>query len=350
VCVIAHTNGDFTMSSAPAVNDETPTPRRLGLVLPQRGALFGTTTIPELVEAGHLADESGAYDSVWIGDSLLAKPRPESIALLGSLASVTRKVKLAVGCMSSFPVRDPILLADQWATLDQLTGGRMLLAACTGIIKERDASEREGAALYGVTDRSRTGRLEENMEILRRLWAEDTVTFRGRYRSFDEVRVLPKPVQKPPPIYIASNPHPAMHAERPLRRVARLADGWMTQRITPEYLTVNWPQVRQYLIEEGRDPAAFPVLAYYNVNINPDREAAYDESFRFFNDYYGPVFTDDDIRQWTAAGTVQQVIDDINRVFAEGATEVALRITSWDWRLQLRLLTEEVIPAVRSAS
>jgi alkanesulfonate monooxygenase SsuD/methylene tetrahydromethanopterin reductase-like flavin-dependent oxidoreductase (luciferase family) len=329
------------------------TSRRLGLVLSQRGAFFGAITIPELVETGHYADESGAYDSVWVGDSLLAKPRPESIALLGSLAAVTRRVRLAVGCMSSFPVRDPVLLADQWATLDQLTGGRMLLAVCTGIVKERDASEREGA-LYGVTDSSRTGRLEENMEILRRLWAEDAVTFRGRYRSFDEVRVLPKPVQNPPPIYIASNPrpspHPAVRAERALRRVARLADGWMTQGLAPEYLTVNGAQVRQYLAEEGRDPAAFPVLVYHNVNINPDHEAAYEESFRFLRDYYGPVFSEEDARHWTAAGTVQQVTDDISRLFTDGATEVALRITSWDWRPQLRLLTEEIIPAVRSAS
>lgn len=323
--------------------------RSLGLTLPQRGVFFDVTTVPELVETGHFADESGAYDSVWIGDSLLAKPRPESIALFGSLAAVTRRVRLAVGCMASFPVRDPVLLADQWATLDQLTGGRMLLAVCTGIVKAKDASEREGA-LYGVTDKSRTGRLEENMEILRRLWTEDSVTFSGRYRSFEDVSVLPKPVQDPPPIYIASNPHPALPAERALRRVARLADGWMTTRKSPEYLTVNWPLISRYLAEEGRDPAAFPVVAYHNANLNPDREAAYDESFRFLHEYYGPVYTEEDTRHWTAAGTVAQVIDDINQLFTDGATEVTLRITSWDWRRQLKLLTEEVIPAVRSAA
>lgn len=322
--------------------------RRLGLTLPQRGVFFDAITVPELVETGHFADESGVFDSVWIGDSLLAKPRPESIALFGSLAAVTRRVRLAVGCMASFPVRDPVLLASQWATLDQLTGGRMLLAVCTGIVKARDASEREGA-LYGVTDKSRTGRLEENMEILRRLWAEDTVTFSGRYRSFENVSVLPKPVQQPPPIQIASNPHPALRAERALRRVARLADGWMTTRKSPEYLTVNWPLIRQYLAEEGRDPAAFPVVAYHNANLNPDREAAYDESFRFLREYYGPVYSEEDTRHWTAAGTVEQVIGDINQLFADGATEVTLRITSWDWRRQLKLLTQEVIPAVRSA-
>lgn len=322
--------------------------RRIGLTLPQRGVFFDAITITELVETGHFADESGAYDSVWIGDSLLAKPRPEAVALFGSLASVTERVTLAVGCLATFPVRDPVLLADQWATLDQLTGGRMLLAVCTGIVKARDASEREGA-LYGVTDKSRTGRLEENIEILRRLWTEDNVTFEGRYRSFEDVTVLPKPVQSPPPIQIASNPNPALRAERALRRVARLADGWMTTRKAPEYLTVNWPIIRGFLEEEGRDPSTFPVVAYHNANLNPDREAAYDESFRFLREYYGPVYSEEDTRHWTAAGSVDQVIDDLNRLFADGATEVTLRITSWDWRNQLRVLTEEVVPAVRAA-
>ncbi|HEY6737580.1 MAG TPA: LLM class flavin-dependent oxidoreductase [Actinopolymorphaceae bacterium] len=324
----------------------TTRPRRIGLTLPQRGAFFDVITVPELVETGHFADESGLFDSVWIGDSLLAKPRPESIALFGALAAVTQNVRLAVGCMASFPVRDPILLADQWATLDQISGGRMLLAVCTGIVKAADASAREGA-LYGVTDKSRTGRLEENVAILRRLWTEDDVTFEGRYTSFSDVTVLPKPVQSPPPIQIASNPNPFLPAERALRRVARLADGWMTTRKAPEYLTVNWPRVRRYLVEEGRDPDTFPVVAYHNVNLNPDRDAAYDESFRFLREYYGPVFSEEDTRHWTAAGTVDEVVADLTELFDAGATEVTLRITSWNWQEQLKLLTEHVVPAVR---
>lgn len=324
---------------------ETSSARRtIGLTLPQRGAFFGAITIPELVETGQYADESGVFDSVWIGDSLLAKPRPESIALFGSLAAVTNRVRLAVGCLASFPVRDPILLADQWATLDQLSRGRMLLAVCTGIVKERDASEREGA-LYDVTNASRAARLEENTEILRRLWTEEEVSFDGKYTSFENVTVLPKPVQDPPPIYIASNPAPGLKTERALRRVARIADGWMTTRKTPEHLTVNLPAIKGYLREEGRDPDTFPVSAYHNLNLNPDREAAYEESFRFLGEYYGPVFSREDTRNWTAAGSVEEVIADIRQLYAEGATDVTLRITSWDWRNQLKTLINDVIPA-----
>ena len=65
------------------------------------------------------AEDSGAFSAVWVGDSLLAKPRLESIALLSALAAITKEVKLAVGCMATFPHRHPALLAQQWASLDR---------------------------------------------------------------------------------------------------------------------------------------------------------------------------------------------------------------------------------------
>jgi alkanesulfonate monooxygenase SsuD/methylene tetrahydromethanopterin reductase-like flavin-dependent oxidoreductase (luciferase family) len=320
--------------------------RKIGLTLPQRGTFFDVLSLSELVETGHWADETGLFDSLWIGDSLLAKPRPESIALFGSLAAVTNDVTLAVGCMASFPVRDPILFAEQWATLDQLSAGRMLLAVCTGIVKPKDASAREGAP-YGVSDASRAARMAENTDIVRRLWTEEDVTYAGRYTSFENVTVLPRPVQSPPPVYIASNPVPEPLATRALRRVATLADGWMTTRKSPEHLTVNLPAIKEFLVEEGRDPDTFPVSAYHNLNLGPDREAAYEESYRFLGEYYGPVFSREATRHWTATGTPEQAAADIEQLYADGATEVTLRITSWDWRRQLDLLVKEVIPRLR---
>jgi alkanesulfonate monooxygenase SsuD/methylene tetrahydromethanopterin reductase-like flavin-dependent oxidoreductase (luciferase family) len=317
--------------------------RKIGLTLPQRGTFFDVLSLSELIETGHWADETGVFDSLWIGDSLLARPRPEAVALFGSLAAVTRDVTLAAGCLATFPVRDPVLFADQWATLDQLSDGRMLLAVCTGIYKPNDASAREGA-LYGVTDASRAARMEENTEIVRRLWTEDDVTFTGRYTSFENVTVRPKPVQSPPPVYIASNPVPQPLATRALRRVARIADGWMTTLKSPEHLTVNLSAIKEFLVEEGRDPDTFGVAVYHNVNLNPDREAAYEESYRFYREYYGRVFTAEQTRHRTAAGSVEQVVADLERLYADGATEVTLRITSWDWPRQLKILVEDVIP------
>jgi len=110
----------------------------VGFTLPQRGVFFGVTTVREMLALTARADANPLFGSVWVGDSLGAKPRPDSIALLGALAGVTERLRLGVGCMASFPVRDPLQFAYQWATLDLLSNGRMLLAACTGLVAGGD--------------------------------------------------------------------------------------------------------------------------------------------------------------------------------------------------------------------
>src|SRR5215475_16133141 len=105
---------------------------RFGLSLPNRGVLFGATSVDELIEVSEAAEASGAFDSVWVGDSLFAKPRLESLVLLSAIAARTRRVRLGTCCLSTFPLRDPIFLAAQWAALDQVSHGRMILGACIG--------------------------------------------------------------------------------------------------------------------------------------------------------------------------------------------------------------------------
>ena len=84
---------------------------RYGLSLPNRGVLFGATSVDELLAVSEQADASGALDSIWVGDSLFAKPRLESLVLLSAIAARTRRVRLGTCCLSTFPLRDPIFLA-----------------------------------------------------------------------------------------------------------------------------------------------------------------------------------------------------------------------------------------------
>src|ERR1700682_3498849 len=88
---------------------------RIGLTLPNRGILFGATTVDTMLQLAEDADRSGLFDAVWVGDRLLGKPRLESITLLAAVAGRTKKVRLSTACMASFPLRDPVLLAYQWA-------------------------------------------------------------------------------------------------------------------------------------------------------------------------------------------------------------------------------------------
>jgi alkanesulfonate monooxygenase SsuD/methylene tetrahydromethanopterin reductase-like flavin-dependent oxidoreductase (luciferase family) len=323
----------------------------VGFTLPQRGVFFGVTSVPEMLALAERVDANPLFGSIWVGDSLGAKPRPDSIALLGALAGVTRRVRLGVGCMASFPVRDPLVFAYQWATLDLVSNGRMLLAACTGLVAG-GASAREGAA-FGVTDRERADRLCENIEICRRLWSEERVSYKGRFRSFEDVALIPRPVQQPCPIWIASNPRPPLAGpalDRALRRVAELADGWMTTRLAPGLAKNHWSGIAKALEDTGRDPAAFPTMAYHNVNLNPDRQAALEETKRFLDAYYGPVFSPAMVEAWTAAGTPEQCLSDLHGLLAEGPKSVALRITSWHQTEQFERLDGELLPRLATAA
>src|SRR5215472_14633664 len=104
---------------------------RFGLSLPNRAVLFGMP-VDLLLESAEAADRSGAFDSVWVGDNFLSKPRLEAIVTLSAVAARTRRVKLGTICLATFPMRHPLPLAIQWASLDVLSGGRTILTVCNG--------------------------------------------------------------------------------------------------------------------------------------------------------------------------------------------------------------------------
>lgn len=318
-----------------------------GLTIPQRGAFIGVASLPELLELAPRAEATGLIDSIWVGDSLTAKPRPESLTMLGALAGMTERVRLGVGCMASFPVRDPATFAYQWATLDQISEGRMVLAACTGIVPAKGASRHEGLNFGGVSDIDRPLRMVENMEVCRRLWAGETLDFEGRFGSYSELKIEPVPVQDPCPIWIAANPAPGKYWERSLQRVATLADGFQTCVLAPGVLRAMKADVDRYLVDAGKDPATFPTMAYHNVNIGSDRAECLSESKQFLDAYYGPVFSEPMVEAWTAAGTPDDCIAHLRDIIDQGATEITLRCTSFDQVGQFTRLVEEVLPALR---
>lgn len=316
----------------------------MGITIPQRGAMIGVGPLGELLELAPRAEETGLFDSVWVGDSLTAKPRPEAIALLGALAGMTDRLQLGVGCMASFPIRDPALFAYQWATLDQVSGGRMLLAACTGIVAADGASRHEGRNFGSVPDIDRAARVEEHIEICRRLWAGEKLSFDGKFNSYEDLTILPRPVQSPCPIWIAANPAPGKYWERSLRRVATMADGFQTCHMAPGVLRAMAADVLRLRTEAGLPTDGFPVMAYHNVNIGDDRSACLQESKRFLDAYYGPVFTEAMTEAWTAAGTPEECVADLRDLVDQGATAITLRCTSFDQDGQFRRLCEEVVP------
>ena len=326
-----------------------------GLTLANRAVVLGAIGARDLIDLTVAAEEAGAFDTVWVGDSLVAKPRLEAVTLLSAMASVTSRMRLGVGCMATFVHRHPVMLAHQWASLDVLSSGRSWLAVCLGGPDEAGAAQALEHAVMGVRPSERVARLEEGISILRTLFASKKASHRGRFYQFDGLTIEPSPLQRPCPIWIASNPTgltwnggaSASEAvvERSFRRVARHADGWMTNKLSPEEFRRQWSRITALAREEGRDPAALGSALYHNININEDRTAALAESKTFLDTYYTANFSAAFVEGWTIAGSPDQCVDQLRAYFDAGLGHIALRLTSWDQRGQLKRFLAEVAPA-----
>ena len=326
-----------------------------GLILANRAVVLGALKARQLLDLAVDAERAHVFDAVWVGDSLLAKPRLESVTLLSALAGVTARVRLGVGCLATFVHRHPVLFGQQWASLDVLSSGRAWLVVCLGGPSDANAAQAAEHAVMGVRSSERVARLEEGVVILRTLFHETNASHRGRFYAFDGVTLLPRPVQNPCPVWIASNPTgltwkggaSASQAavERAYRRVARFADGWMTNKLSPAEFRVEFARVRAMAREEGRDPATLGSALYHNINVNEDRAKALEESKAFLDAYYTAKFTPEFVEQWTVAGPPRKCAADLQAYFDAGVGHMALRLSSWDQPGQLERFLGEVLPA-----
>ena len=300
------------------------------------------------------AENTGAIDAIWVGDSILSKPRLECIPLLGAIASHTSRVKLGVACMATIAQRNPVLLALQWASLDVLSGGRSWLAACMGYPAGQHPMAAKELEVMGVQSKERPGRLEEMIKALRLLWSDEHANFHGKYYAFDDVNLLPKPAQQPCPIYIAGTPRSAQigdaGVERSLRRIARYADGWMTNQIELERFKQYAERLREMLVQEGRDPSAFKTVLYYGVSVHHDRDRAFREAKTFLDAYYQKDFTREGVEIWTACGPVQHCLAKIREFVAAGVDHVTIRPIGDRLDEQFSIFLSELLPGLKEST
>jgi alkanesulfonate monooxygenase SsuD/methylene tetrahydromethanopterin reductase-like flavin-dependent oxidoreductase (luciferase family) len=330
-----------------------------GLILANRAVVIGAIKARDLLDISVAAEEAGVFDTLWAGDSLLAKPRLESVTLLSTLAGITSRMRLAVGCLATFVHRHPVMFAHQWASLDVMSGGRAWLAVCLGGPDEQSAAQAREHAAMGIRSSERVARLEEGVTILRKLFSGKPASHEGTFYQFREVTIEPAPLQQPCPIWIASNPTgltwkggasaSAAAVERGLRRVARMADGWMTNKLSPDEFRQQWAMVGTMAREEGRDPARLGSALYHNINVNDDRAAALEESKIFLDTYYSSKFSPAFVEGWTVAGPPARCIEELRAYFDAGVGHMALRLTSWDQHGQLQRFLREVAPALTSS-
>src|SRR3989475_5996233 len=173
-----------------------------GVLLPPREAVMsGRMETAPLLTMAERAEAAG-FDSVWIGDSLIARPRHEPLTLMAAVAARTRRVRIGTGVLLP-ALRNPVVLAHVVGTLDRVAEGRIILGV--GSAGDTPAIRKEFAAA-GVPWERRVGRVLETLEICRALWSRDGVSYGGKHFTLQDVTVEPKPHRRGgPPIWIGGS-------------------------------------------------------------------------------------------------------------------------------------------------
>jgi probable F420-dependent oxidoreductase len=171
----------------------------------------------------------------------------EPLIMLAAIAAKTSTVRLGTGILV-LPMRDPVLLAKQVATLDHISGGRVSLAVAAG--GYRDEFE---AVVPDLADASRTDLMAEGIDALRVLFEQPRSTYEGKYRRFVDVESYPKPVQSPLPIISGGN------AKGAIRRAGERCQGWLPAKLGPAEIAVGRDTVMTYARAAGRDPEAITI-------------------------------------------------------------------------------------------
>jgi alkanesulfonate monooxygenase SsuD/methylene tetrahydromethanopterin reductase-like flavin-dependent oxidoreductase (luciferase family) len=327
-----------------------------GITLSNRGVLLGLCSPRDLLALADAVEACAAMDSVWCGDALFVNRRLDALTLLAAVAGRTQRVLLGPACMGSFALRDPLVFAYEWASLDVLSNGRTRLVACAGG-GAGPLWEAESAAL-GIAPGERRKRMIENIHVLRHLWTKDDAPFAGQFTAFSNVTLEPKPVQSPCPIWLATNAERLAKgqadsggSETALTRVGTLADGWMTHSVSPQGFRRSWDFILRAGRDAGRDMSGFDNVLYHHINVNEDRTAALADSKKFLDLYYSADYSKERLESWLTYGSPRDCVEHLKQFKASGCQRVALRIsTMGDPMAQFRRLVGDVLPYVNEAA
>lgn len=290
-------------------------PLRIGYLLPTREQVMGgEPRVAPLLALADRAEQLG-FDSIWAGDLVLARPRHEPLALLTAVAARLKRV--SVGTAVLLPaLRNPVLLAHQVATIDQITEGRLILGI--GIAADV-ANIRAEFVAAGVPFEKRVGRMLEGFELARALWSGKPVDWDGRWKV-DRGVLAPTPYRPGgPPIWIGGS-LPAS-----LERAGRHFDGWLPIAPDAAEWGRQWQEIKTIAQQAGRDPRALTGAMYLTIAVDADAERANARLNAFLEHYYGQPAAAMRSRQAHYAGPGEGLGEWVQGYAAAGASHLVLR-------------------------
>src|SRR2546426_3012931 len=305
-----------------------------GVLLPTREAVMsgGPEPAPLLTWAGRPA--AAGFDSGWIGDSRIARPRHGPLPRMAAVPARPRRVRIGTGVLLP-ALRNPVVLAHVVGTLDRVAEGRIILGV--GIAGDMPAIRKEFAAA-GVPWERRVGRFLEILAICQALWTRDGVSFSGKHFTLDNVTMEPKP-HRPggPPIWIGGSGPTA------LREAARF-DAWFPTGPSVEFFAEHFPKIQAAARAAGRVPDAVMGAAYLTLALDANAAAAQTRMDRFLETYYAAPAKVIKARQAGYAGPVEGCVEWIQRWIDAGARHLALRFAGGDQLAQVDEAARRLLP------
>ena len=257
--------------------------------------------------------EALGFRDLWVTENTLDHVTCfDPVVVLTYAAAVTSRIRLGASVVV-LAIHSPLMVAHQWATLDYVSNGRAILGGGLG----REHHYRQ----FQVPEAGRVRRFREEVELIKALWTQPAVTYRGRFYQLEGGTMAPKPVQTPhPPIWMGVG-HPDA-----VRRAASIADGWMgSGGSSIEAFGRSVPVLRAALAAAGRDPDSFPISKRIFIAVDERPEVARAELHRWFTEvYHNPAGTDAS----GIYGTPEQVRERLEEVIALGANHLLLNPVS----------------------
>ena len=291
-----------------------------------------------LVEYGEKVEALG-YDSLWVWDHILLGVEPnfpimDSLTTLTTIAARTKRIKLGTGILV-LPLRNPVALAKQLATMDQFSNGRLIMGMASGWYK------REFDAL-GIPFEKRGKLMDENLEILNRLWTEEKVDGKYMAHNISAAVMYPKPAQKPRmPLLIGG------YVDRVLARAGVSGDGWLTYFYEPKNFTKSWNKVRAAAKEAGKDPDKLLNASQLPIMVGKSKEAVQPDMLDWLNKEWDFPANSDCSRESAIMGSVDDCVAQLKEHLAVGVQKIIFVPYKYQAD-QVEIIAREIIPRLRA--
>lgn len=291
-----------------------------------------------LVEYGVRVEELG-YDSVWVWDHMLLGVDPnfpiiDSLTVLTGIAARTTKIKMGTGILV-LPLRNPVALAKQLASMDQLSEGRLIMGMAVGWYKrEFDA--------VGVPFEKRGKIMDENLEIMNRLWTEEQVTGEYMHHNISKAVMYPKPYQSPRmPLLLGG------YVDKVLKRAAVSGDGWLTYFYTSEDFKKSWVKIRNFAEEAGKDPDKLMNASQLPIMIGDSREAVREPMMDWLNKEWDFPENSDCSRDSAVMGSVDDCVEQLQAQLDAGVQKIIF--VPYKYQMdQVETIAREIIPRLKA--